>query len=123
VTGWRVDPAGLNRILTDTNAAVQGVSSALAGPAESVGDVQGAAGYDGIVLSAYAGFMQELFDGTVTRMFERYSSALEGTANAANAYLAGDEQIAATIASAMSASDFGAALYSQGQTGPGGSES
>lgn len=111
MTGWRVDPAGLNRVLTDTNAAVQEVSTALAAPADSVGDVKGAAGYDGIVLSAYSGFMQDLFDGTVRRMFERYTSALEGTANAANAYLAGDEEIAATIAGGIAASDFGSALF------------
>jgi hypothetical protein len=56
--------------------------------------------------------MQELFDGTITRMFTKYSTALEGTAGAANAYLAGDEASAGTIASSLAASDFTAASFS-----------
>ncbi len=54
--------------------------------------------------------MQEIFDGTVTSMFTKYTAALEGTANAANAYLAGDEEIAGTIASSIGSSDFSGAL-------------
>ena len=121
MTGWRIEPAGLNRILTETDTAVQAVNTALQGPADSIGEVQAAAGYDGIVAGAYSAFLQETYDGAITQMFARYGTALEGTANAANAYLAGDEEIAGTIATGIGASDFDAALYSQGQTGtPGG---
>jgi hypothetical protein len=120
MTGWRIEPDGLNRILTETDTAVQAVRSALEGPADSIGEVQAAAGYDGIVAGAYAAFLQETYDGPIARMFERYAAALEGTANAANAYLAGDEQIAGTIATGISASDFDAAIYAQRSTGASG---
>lgn len=98
MTGWRVDPDGVNRVLTTTNDAVIEVQKAFQGPADSVNVVVGAAGEDGIVASAYAGFLQENYDGAITRMFTRYASVLEGTANAANAYLAGDEQMASDTA-------------------------
>jgi hypothetical protein len=111
MTGWRIDPTGLNKILTDTNTAVQAVGTALDGSVETVGEVQAAGGYDGIVSTAFSGFMQEIFDGTITGMFAKYTGALEGTANAANAYLAGDEDIAGTIASGIGSSDFNAALF------------
>jgi hypothetical protein len=111
MTGWRIEPEGLNRILTDSNTAIQAVGTALEASIETVGTVQAAGGYDSIVASAHAGFMQELFDGTVKTMFTKYSTALEGTANAANAYLAGDEQIAGTIATGIGSSDFGGALF------------
>ena len=111
MTGWRIDPTGLNKILTDTNTAVQAVGTALDGSVATVGEVQAAGGYDGIVATAYSGFMQEIFDGTVASMFSKYTAALEGTANAANAYLAGDEEIAGTIASGIGSSDFGGALF------------
>jgi len=116
MTGWRVDPAGLNIIITDANTAIQAVGTALDGSVATVGDVQAAGGYDGIVSSAYAGFMQELFEGTITSMFTKYSAALEGTANAANAYLSGDEEIAGTIATGIGGSDFGGALFSPPST-------
>ena len=80
MTGWRVDPAGLNIIITDSSTAIQEVGMALDGAVATVGEVQAGAGYDGIVSTAYQGFMQELFDGAVTRMFTKYSTALEGTA-------------------------------------------
>lgn len=121
MTGWRVEPAGLNRILTDTDTAVQGVQTALAGAAETLADVQEAGGYDGIVASAFSGFLQETYDGVITRMFGAYSASLEGTANAANTYLAGDEEMAATIASGIAAADFDAASYLPPPSGtPGG---
>lgn len=111
MTGWRVDPAGVNRVLTDTNTAVGEVQKALGEAADSLDEVQEGAGYDGIVSSAYSGFMQEIFDGSITRMFGAYATALEGTANAANAYLAGDEEMATTIAAGLTGSDFGSALF------------
>lgn len=119
MTGWRIEPTGLTRILTETDAAVQEVHTALLGAAETAADVQESAGYDGIVATAFTGFLQETFDGAVTRMFGAYTTALEGTANAANAYLAGDEEIAATIASGVASSDFGSALFAppSGQAG------
>jgi hypothetical protein len=101
VTGWRVDPVGVTRILTDTETEVKAVNTALAGPAESMATVQDGAGFDGTVGSAYADFLQEQYEGTVTHIFARYKAALEGTANAANAYLAGDEEIATTIAAGL----------------------
>ena len=120
MTGWRIEPTGLNQILTDTNTSVQAVATALDGSVATVGEVQAAGGYDGIVVTAYSGFMQELFDGTVTTMFTKYSTALEGTANAANAYLSGDEAIAGTIATGIGSSDFGGALFSPPTTTDGG---
>jgi|GEM_PF-3901251 len=117
MTGWRIDPAGLNRILTETSEAVQEVDTALQGAADTLAEVQGAGGYDGIVATAFSGFLQEVYDGAVTRMFSGYATALEGTANAANAYLAGDEQIAATIATGIGASDFGSAQFSRPSDG------
>ena len=57
----------------------------------------------------------------ITRMFGAYSASLEGTANAANTYLAGDEEMAATIASGIAAADFDAASYLPPPSGtPGG---
>ncbi len=120
MTGWRVDPAGVTRILTETDAAVQGVQTALSGAGETLADVQEAGGYDGIVSSAFSGFMQEIYDGAITRMFGSYATSLEGTANAANAYLTGDEQIATTIASGIAASDLGAASYAAPPLDPSG---
>ena len=112
MTGWRVDPAGLNLIITDSSTAIQAVGTALDGAVATVGEVQAGGGYDGIVSTAYQGFMQELFDGTITGMFTKYSTALEGTVGAANAYLAGDEASAGTIAASLAASDFSAAMFS-----------
>lgn len=121
MTGWRVDPAGLNTILTDTNEAIQAVGAALEGAGGTVDDVVAAAGYDGIVATAYSDFLQEIFEGAVTQMFSTYSAALEGTANAANAYMTGDEENAATIAAAIAASNFDAAQFAQTRnTAPGG---
>lgn len=122
MTGWRIDPTGLNKILTDTNTAVQAVGTALDGSVATVGEVQAAGGYDGIVATAYSGFMQEIFDGTVTSMFSKYTAALEGTANAANAYLAGDEEIEGTIASGIGSSDFNGALFAPPTTSTDGGE-
>ncbi|MEO5534192.1 MAG: DUF6507 family protein [Pseudolysinimonas sp.] len=101
MTGWRVDPAGVTLILTQTEAEVEAVNKALAGPADSITTVQDGAGFDGIVTSAYSAFLQEQYEGTVTQIFGKYKGALEGTANAANAYLAGDEEIATSIAAGL----------------------
>jgi hypothetical protein len=120
MTGWRIEPTGLNKILTDTGTAVEAVGTALEGPADTPAEVQSAAGFDGLVLGAFNGFMQELYEGTIANMFTSYQTALEGTANAANAYLAGDEEIATTIASGIGASDFGSASYTQPSGGAGG---
>jgi hypothetical protein len=123
MTAWRVDPAGLNGILTEANLAVQGINTALSGPAvpaggvpvegpgATLGEVELAAGYDGIVSGAFSQFMQETYNGAITRMFASYAAALEGTANAANAYLAGDEAMASSIAAGIGASDFAAASF------------
>lgn len=113
MTGWRIEPTGLNKILTDTGTAVEAVGTALQGPADTPAEVQSAAGFDGLVLGAYNAFMQELYEGTIATMFTKYQTALEGTANAANAYLTGDEEIANTIAAGIGASDFGSASYTQ----------
>ncbi|MEO8528372.1 MAG: DUF6507 family protein [Pseudolysinimonas sp.] len=101
MTGWRVDPAGLTSILTKTETEVEAVNTALAGPADSIATVQTGAGFDGTVTSAYGSFLKEQYDGAVTQIFRRYKAALEGTANAANTYLAGDEEIATTIAAGL----------------------
>ena len=69
MTGWRIEPAGLNRILTETDTAVKSVGTALQGPADSVGEVQ-AAGIEARVASPRVLIpileMHQNADGSVT---------------------------------------------------------
>lgn len=105
MSGWQVDPVGAEKTLNDTQTHVNEVGTALAGLANGVGDsLATGAGFDGVVVKAFAGFIEEQSSGRLLSLMNRYTAGLEATATAANAFLVGDEQMASsTIAAASDA--------------------
>lgn len=97
MTGWQLEPAGIGQILTQTGDQVSALGKAIQQLADdSVQPLQDAAGFDGVVVKAFAEFIEEQA-GRLTGIMNGYVAALEGTAAATNAYIAGDEQVAATM--------------------------
>lgn len=94
MTGWQLDPGGIGKILTQTNDQVAAVGKTIQKLADdSVKPLQDVAGFDGVVVSAFAGFLEEQ-SGRLTGIMNRYAAALEATAAATNAFIAGDEEAA-----------------------------
>jgi len=95
MNGWQLEPANIQKILTDTAAHVQEVGAAI----ESAGGEAGhqlltGAGFDGVVVQAFTDFFQEQSTSRLQPLLNRYGAAVEATAKATNAFLAGDEQMA-----------------------------
>ena len=97
MTGWQLVPGSIGQILTQTDDQVAAVGKTIQLLADnSVQPLQEAAGFDGVVVKAFAGFLEEQ-SGRLTVIMNRYAAALEATAAATNAYIAGDEEAAATM--------------------------
>lgn len=97
MTGWQLVPGGIGKILTQTNDQVAAVGTTIQQLADnSVEPLQNAAGFDGVVVKAFAGFLEEQ-SGRLTGIMNGYAAALEATAAATNAYIAGDEEAAAAM--------------------------
>ncbi len=106
----------------------QGLSGALSGTQENLGDLQGlffgsdgglasgfnddvvegladSTGFDGVVYEAVAGLLTDQLDNRVGPALTKYGAALTAAVGAANAVLAGEEHNAADIIAAMSQVD------------------
>lgn len=116
MTGWQLEPASIGKTLIDTETNIQAVRTALQNAAAGAGkQLATGAGFDGVVVQALAGFLEEQSASRLQPLMNRYGAGLEATANAANAFLAGDEQMAdSTIATAGDAAATGDATRFQG---------
>lgn len=104
MSGWQLEPAGIGKILTVTGSHVEAIGGALSTVATDVGEpLATGAGFDGVVVQALAGFFEEQSAARLGPLLSRYNAALEATAGATNAFLAGDEQMAASTVAAAGA--------------------
>lgn len=118
MTGFAVDPAILQASLENTAEKARSLSDLLfakgGGLSSSFGEqcvdlLAGSTGLDGVVMESVEGLLEEQLGGRVQSAMSQYSTALESTALAANAILAGADQQAIDIATSMSGSGFGSA--------------
>lgn len=101
MNGWQLMPGEIGKILTTTGEAAQRISAQMQPLAEStVEPIQQGAGFDGVVAEAFNGFLQEQFEGDLKGMLNGFGAALQATAAATNAYIAGDEEMAASMVAA-----------------------
>lgn len=101
MTGWQLLPDGINATILATDEKVQAFSTATADLATTVGEpLATGSGFDGIVNDAVLGFLQEQSAGRLTAMISSCQNTMTCTADAATAYLQGDEQMAATTLAA-----------------------
>lgn len=102
MTSWQLQPEGINATIAATEAKIQGFGTATAKLATTVAEpLASGSGFDGIVLSAVSGFLEEQSNGRLAAVDASCRNTLACTAGAANAYLQGDAQMAAsTIAAA-----------------------
>ncbi len=97
VSGWRLVPGGVSSALVSAQDSVEQIRGGLDALSSAPESLAGGAGGDGVVASAFASFLEEQAAGPLTSMMSRYSAALTGTASAAEAYVAGDEEMAANF--------------------------
>lgn len=104
MTGWNIDPAGVSSVLHRTEA----VAAAFEGQLTNLNSgLEGAAGQSSsdIVSSALQGFAESA-TADIRFVLTRTGSCMSGAAQATNAYLHGDLQMAANAqASAAAAPD------------------
>lgn len=101
MTSWQLQPEGINATIVATDEKIQAFATATANLAETVGTpLQSGAGFDGIVSGAVFSFLDEQSSGRLTTMLASYKNTIACTADAANAFLQGDEQMAATLVAA-----------------------
>jgi len=91
-TGWRIDPAGVESVLNDISASVNGTASALQSVQGGVAEVAGGAG--DIVNEALGAFLTKTQDD-VDQVTYRLIGGVQGVTNAVDAYRAGDLEMAA----------------------------
>ena len=90
MTGWKVEPTGVAKTLTETLTNVEAIGVVFQGMTSGAGDLLVAgAGFDGVVVKALGGFFEEQTTGRLEPLMGRYRVALEATASAANAFLRG----------------------------------
>ena len=94
VNGWRLAPAGVGSALVAAQDSVEQIRSGLTDLSSAPESLAGGAGGDGVVASAFASFLEEQAAGPLASMMGRYSAAVTATASAAEAYVAGDEEMA-----------------------------
>ncbi|MGU3408908.1 DUF6507 family protein [Microbacterium sp. M1A1_1b] len=105
--GWRIEPAGVQAALTDTETAATNLSTAFDGLADAHADLTTAVGDDQAVAGAVAALI-ESHSALLTRVGNHITAGLAGAANATLAYYRGDEEMAATAqAAAIRASGTG----------------
>lgn len=97
VNGWRLAPAGVGSALAAAQDSVEQIRSGLTDLSSAPESLAGGAGGDGVVASAFASFLEEQAAGPLASMMGRYSAAVTATASAAEAYVAGDEEMAANF--------------------------
>ncbi|MFF5626906.1 DUF6507 family protein [Microbacterium sp. LWH10-1.2] len=108
MTSWQLQPDGINATILATDEKVQGFSTAVADLATTVGEpLASGSGFDGIVASAVLGFLEEQSAGRLTAVVNGCQNTMTCTADAATAFLQGDEQMAVnTIAAADTTTTF-----------------
>jgi len=101
MTSWQLQPEGINATIAATEAKIQEFGTATAKLATTVGEpLASGSGFDGIVMSAVAGFLEDQGSGRLAALQASCRNTLSCTADAANAYLQGDTQMAASTISA-----------------------
>ncbi|MDQ0648627.1 hypothetical protein QFZ53_002823 [Microbacterium natoriense] len=101
MTGWQLQPAGINTTIVTTDEKIQGFATAMTGLDVSVGEpLASGAGFDGIVATAVFGFLDEQSTGRLSTVVASCQNTMTCTADAANAFVQGDEQMAATLVAA-----------------------
>lgn len=96
MTGWRMVPEGIGKILTDTQAHAQELGASIGTLSDAVEQVRAGSGFDGVVLTAFTGFLEDQGD-RLAGVMNRVGAGLEATAASTAAYLDGSEEIAATM--------------------------
>ncbi len=117
MTGWDIDPAGVRTVLGNTEA----VAREFDGQMQTLNTgIEGAAAQSSseIVASALAGFAESA-SADITFVFTRTGACLSGAAQATNAYLDGDFEMAANAqASAYAAPNPLETMPGQSRGGP-----
>jgi len=94
---WRIDLAGVESVLSDVSASVNGTASALQSVQSGVGEVAGGAG--DVVNEALGAFLTKTQDD-VDQVTYRLIGGVQGVTNAVEAYRAGDTEMAANAQTA-----------------------
>ncbi|MCS5519910.1 DUF6507 family protein [Curtobacterium flaccumfaciens] len=106
VDGWRVDPAGVEAVLTDVSTKTTTMNNALGGSAD--GSIQGVgevvqdaatAAQSPVIGEALAGFFEHR-QATLTGIQNRIQASLYGAAGATRAIVDGDDEMGAATAQA-----------------------
>lgn len=98
---WNIQPAGVQSVLAGT----EGVATEFEGQVKSLNAALGGAAAEsssGIVAAALEGFAQSV-GGSITVVFTRTGACLGAAAQATNAYVAGDLEMAANAQAGASA--------------------
>lgn len=90
--GWKIDPAGVESVLSDVSASVNGTASALQSVQGGVAEVAGGAG--DVVNEALGAFLTKTQDD-VDQVTYRLIGGVQGVTNAVAAYDAHDLEMAA----------------------------
>ena len=99
---WDISPAGVAGVLT----RIEGVASEFEGQMTSLNTaLEGAVGQSSseIVASAVSGFLERSATPAIGFVFARTGACMSGAANATNAYVAGDLEMAANAQASASA--------------------
>jgi len=120
VATWDVNPSGVSQVLAKTEDAAESIGSALGGSSDGssqgVGAVASQAAtqaQSSVIGTALQGFFADR-QATMTSITGRIGGVMQGTADAVNAVIAGDQAMATSIGSLMSqacaSSDFSSFL-------------
>lgn len=99
---YRIDPQGVNNVLTRVQQAAEGMSAALGGISHVQEDVQAGSSTCTAVPAALASFL-DAQSASVTDVTNRISACLFGAATATTDYVVADDTMAADVTEAQSA--------------------
>jgi hypothetical protein len=119
MTKWDIDPAGVRSVLLSTESVAKEFDGQMTTLNAGLEGAAGQCGLDSdIVASALSGFVDSV-GPNLKFVFARTGACLGGCAQATNAYLDGDVQMAANAqASANAAPDPRAGMPGQSRSGP-----
>ena len=101
MNGWQLVPDQIGAALVGADEAVLAVGTALETlTTTTIEPLQASAGFDGVVIGAYFGLLEEQANGRLTDMMHRFQAGLLGTSEATKAFIAGDEEMAQSMVTA-----------------------
>lgn len=98
MTGWRIEPAGVQGVLTGVEGSAEDLGKSLT-EAKLTAALQGLT-WGGAITQAVPGAVQALFEDqavNLSNIGNRINAGIVGVANATIAYRSGQEQMAATF--------------------------